>query len=93
MIDKDLATLYGVGTRELNKAVKRNLKRFPHDFMFQLTKKESDNLMFQIGTSSRGGSRKLPNAFTEQGIAINKALSQMSLLYHKVVKKIVSYGI
>ncbi len=55
MLDKDLADLYNVGTRDLNKAVKRNAKRFPIDFMFQLSKKEFENLMFQIGTSSWGG--------------------------------------
>ncbi len=51
MLDKDLAILYGIETRNLNKAVKRNLKRFPVDFMFQLTKSETEILMFQIGTS------------------------------------------
>jgi hypothetical protein len=70
MLDKDLAILYGVGTRDLNKAVKRNANRFPVDFMFQLTKSETEILMFQIGTSSWGGRRKLPYAFTEQGIAM-----------------------
>ncbi len=57
-------------TRDLNKAVKRNLERFPSDFMFQLNKKEAENLMFQIGTSSWGGTRKLPYVFTEQGVAM-----------------------
>jgi hypothetical protein len=70
MLDKDLAELYGVTTRDLNKAVHRNFKRFPDDFMYQLTKEEYSNLMFQIGTSSWGGTRKLPNAFTEQGVAM-----------------------
>jgi len=70
MLDADLARLYGVETRDLNKAVTRNLDRFPMDFMFQLTKKEAQNLMFQIGTSSWGGVRKLPRVFTEQGIAM-----------------------
>ena len=70
MLDNDLAVLYGVGTRDLNKAVKRNPKRFPKDFMFHLTQKEAGNLMFQFGTSSWGGRRKLPYAFTEQGIAM-----------------------
>jgi hypothetical protein len=70
MLDKDLAGLYGVSTGNLNKAVNRNIKRFPDDFMFQLTKEEFDNLMFQTGTSSWGGTRKLPNAFTEQGVAM-----------------------
>lgn len=64
MIDKDLATLYRVETRDLNKAVTRNLDRFPDDFMFQLTVEESKNLMFQFGTSSWGGTRKLPRVFT-----------------------------
>jgi ORF6N domain len=70
MLDKDLATLYRVGTRDLNKAVKRNLKRFPEDFMFQVSSAEAEHLMFQNGTSSWGGRRKLPHAFTEQGIAM-----------------------
>jgi len=70
MIDCDLAELYGVLTGNLNKAVKRNNKRFPEDFMFQLTKEEFDNLKFQFGTSSWGGTRKPPYAFTEQGVAM-----------------------
>ena len=70
MLDKDLAELYGVTTGNLNKAVKRNIKRFPDDFMFQLSKLEFDNLIFQFGTSSWGGTRSLPNAFTEQGVAM-----------------------
>ena len=70
MLDSDLALLYGVGTRDLNKAVKRNKDRFPVDFMFQLNQKEFENLMFQFGTSRWGGTRKLPNAFTEQGVAM-----------------------
>jgi hypothetical protein len=70
MLDRDLAELYGVETRALNQAVKRNLKRFPYDFMFQLTRSELDNLMSQIVTSSWGGVRKLPLAFTEQGVAM-----------------------
>ena len=72
MLDKDLARLYGVETRDLNKAVKRNIERFPSNFMFQLTKSEHELLMFQFGTSNdgRGGTRKIPNAFTEQGVAM-----------------------
>jgi hypothetical protein len=70
MLDKDLSELYGVTTRNLNKAVKRNLKRFPKDFMFQLNKQEFENLIFQSGTSNWGGTRKLPSAFTEQGVAM-----------------------
>ena len=70
ILDRDLATLYGVSTRDLNKAVSRNLDRFPVDFMLQLTREEFDNLKFQFGTSSWGGTRKLPRAFTEQGVAM-----------------------
>jgi phage regulator Rha-like protein len=72
MLDSDLAKLYGIETRNLNKAIKRNLPRFPEDFMFQLTKEEHESLMFQIGTSKigRGGTRKLPYVFTEQGVAM-----------------------
>ena len=70
MFDKDLAALYGVATRELNKAVSRNLDHFPNDFMFQLTAEEFKNLMFHFGTSSWGGARKRPRAFTEQGVAM-----------------------
>ena len=70
MLDRDLAELYGVSTGNLNKAVKRNIKRFPSDFMFQLTQREFENLIFQFGTSSWGGTRKTPFAFTEQGVAM-----------------------
>jgi len=70
MLDKDIADLYNIATRELNKAVSRNRARFPLDFMFQLTKNEFENLKFQFGTSSWGGTRKLPYAFTEQGVAM-----------------------
>ena len=70
MLDFDLAELYEVETRTLNQAVKRNIKRFPSDFMFQLSNKEFDNLMSQIVISSWGGTRKLPYAFTEHGITM-----------------------
>ncbi len=70
MLDRDLAVLYGVATRDLNKAVNRNLTRFPNDFMVQLTRIEFENLKFHFGTSSWGGTRKLPKAFTEQGVAM-----------------------
>ena len=68
MLDRDLASLYGVSTGNLNKAVKRNIERFPERYMFQLTSEE--NLKFQNGISSWGGSRSLPYAFTEQGVAM-----------------------
>lgn len=68
MIDKDLAELYQVETKRLMEQVRRNIERFDEDFMFQLTKNEFDNLMSQNATSSWGGTRKLPYAFTEQGV-------------------------
>jgi hypothetical protein len=68
MLDRDLAELYGVETRRLNEQVKRNLDRFPADFMFQLNQKEFENLKSQFATSSWGGRRKLPYAFTEHGV-------------------------
>lgn len=70
MLDKDLAELYGVTTGNLNLAVRRNLKRFPGDFMFQLSKEEFKNLILQIETSSWGGTRKSPFVFTELGVAM-----------------------
>lgn len=70
MLDKDLAMLYGVETFNLNKAVKRNIDRFPEDFMFQLNNEEFKNLIFHFGISSWGGTRKLPYAFTENGVAM-----------------------
>ncbi len=68
MLDSDLAELYEVETRVLNQQVKRNIKRFPEDFMFQLSKEEFDNLKSQNVTSSWGGRRKAPYAFTEHGV-------------------------
>jgi hypothetical protein len=72
MIDVDLAELYGVPTKRLNERVRRNSKRFPEDFMFQLTKAEAENLRSQFATSKagRGGRRTLPYVFTEQGVAM-----------------------
>jgi len=77
ILDKDLAVMYGVTTSNLNKAVKRNLDRFPDDFMFQLSIDEF-NLIFQNGTSSWGGTRKLPYAFTEHGVAMLAGLLNSS---------------
>jgi hypothetical protein len=70
MIDEDLAQLYGVLTRRLNEQVKRNKKRFPKDFCFRMTQKDIDILKSHFATSSWGGRRKLPLAFTEQGVAM-----------------------
>lgn len=74
MLDRDLAGLYQVTTSALNQAVKRNSKRFPPDFMFQLTNQEFANLKSQFVTSSWGGIRKMPYAFTEQGVAMLSGL-------------------
>ncbi|RDC58060.1 ORF6N domain-containing protein [Pedobacter chinensis] len=76
MLDSDLASLYQVETKNLNKAVKRNIERFPASFCFQLTEEEASNLRFQIGTSSLnyGGRRYLPYVFTEQGVAMASAI-------------------
>ena len=96
MLDRDLAALYETETKALNLAVKRNLKRFPIDFMFQLTKEEFEGLRsqfvttdksdrplrFQIETSkNRGGSRYLPYAFTEQGVAMLSGIHDVQLTH------------
>ena len=70
MLDTDLAALYGVETKQLKRAVRRNINRFPKDFMFQLTKEEFDDLRSHFGTSSWGGTRYMPLGFTEQGVAM-----------------------
>lgn len=70
MLDSDLAQLYEVPTKRLNEQVKRNLMRFPKDFMFQLTNEEYENLRSQFATSSWGGARTLPRVFTEQGVSM-----------------------
>ena len=70
MLDFNLAEMYGVETKRLNEQLKRNLKRFPKDFMFTLSEKETQHLRSQNATSSWGGNRRKPNAFTEQGVAM-----------------------
>jgi len=70
MLDRDLALLYNVETKQLVRQVRRNIERFPEDFMFQLSKGELENLRCQFGTSSWGGTRYIPIVFTEQGIAM-----------------------
>src|SRR5262245_46176246 len=70
ILDVDLAELYGVDTGALNRAVKRNVERFPVDFMFQLSRKEAEDLSCQFGISRWGGRRYQPYAFTEQGVAM-----------------------
>ena len=94
MLDKDLAGLYGAETRVLIQAVKRNIDRFPDDFMFQLQKEEFDHLKSQIVTSSWGGTRKIPYAFTEQGVAMlssvlrSKRAIQMNIHIMRVYTKL-----
>jgi len=82
ILDRDLAQLYGVKTKELNQAVQRNLERFPSDFMYQLTQEEVVNLKSQIVTSSWGGVRKPPRVFTEQGVAMLSGLLNSKKAIH-----------
>jgi hypothetical protein len=70
ILDRDLAVFYGVTTGNLNRAVDRNRERFPDDFMLRLTEEEFNDLIFHFGRSRWGGTRKLPRAFTEQGVAM-----------------------
>jgi hypothetical protein len=79
ILDRDLAALYGVTTGNLNKAVSRNLERFPGDFMIQLTAEEFRDLKFHFGTSSWGGTRKPPRVFTEQGVAMLSSVLKSKL--------------
>lgn len=79
MLDNDLAELYEVETRRLNEQVQRNIDRFPEDFMFQLTEEEFANLKSQIATSSWGGRRKLPFAFTEHGVLMLSSVLNSNL--------------
>ena len=82
MLDAHLAELYNVPTRRLNEQVKRNIGRFPEDFMFQLTKNEFVNLKSQIAISSWGGRRTMPFAFTEQGIAMLSGVLNSQIAIH-----------
>lgn len=79
MRDADLAVLYGVETKRLKEQVRRNLKRFPADFMFELNKDEIECLRSQIATSKRGGTRYAPMAFTEQGVAMLSSVLDQKL--------------
>ena len=82
MVDKDLAELYQVETRSLNQAIKRNIDRFPSDFMFQLTKDEYENLISQNVISRWGGIRKMPFAFTQDGIAMLSSVLKSKIAIH-----------
>lgn len=99
MVDKDLAEMYGVETKQLKRQVKRNIDRFPKDFMFQLTKKEFEILRSQIGTSSWGGTRYLPMAFSEQGIAMlssilnSKTAIEVNIRVIRVFTKLREYAL
>lgn len=106
MLDKDLADMYGVETKQLKRQVKRNIERFPKDFMFELTKKEFENLRYQIGTSSLsadkagwGGTRYMPMAFTEQGVAMlssilnSKTAIEVNIRIIRVFTKLREYAL
>src|SRR5688572_27376038 len=93
-LDEDLAQLYDVETRRLNEQVKRNPERFPEDFAFQLTSNEFENLMSQNATSSWGGRRKLPYAFTELGIAMLSSVlkSQKAIQANIAIMRVFTYA-
>jgi len=78
MIDKDLAELYSVETKQLKRQVRRNIERFPEDFMFELNEQEFENLRSHFGTSNWGGTRYTPMAFTEQGVAMLSSILNSS---------------
>lgn len=88
MLDEDLARVYGVSTSRLNQQVSRNRERFPEDFMFQLTREETDSLMLQIAISKkgRGGRRKLPHVFTEYGAVMLSAVLRTPIAVHASIQ-------
>ena len=99
MLDRDLAEMYGVETRIFNQSVKRNIGRFPKDFMFAVNEKEWQNLKSQIVTSSWGGSRYKPNVFTEQGVAMlssilnSKTAIEVNIRIIRVFAKVREYAL
>ena len=99
MLDQDLADMYAVETKQLKRQVKRNIERFPKDFMFELTKKEFENLRSQIVTSSWGGTKYIPMAFTEQGIAMlssvlnSKTAIEVNIRIIRVFTKLKEYAL
>ena len=99
MLDHDLAEMYAVETKQLKRQVKRNIERFPKDFMFEITLKEFENLRSQIGTSSWGGTRYMPMAFTEQGVAMlssilnSKTAIEVNIRVIRVFTKLREYSL
>jgi hypothetical protein len=99
MLDRDLAAMYGVETKVFNQSVKRNIERFPKDFMFTLNEKEWENLKSQIVTSSWGGIRYRPNVFTEQGVAMlssilnSKTAIEVNIRIIRVFTKLREYAL
>ena len=99
MLDSDLAKLYGVPTKRLNEQVRRNIKRFPKDFMFALSEKEWQHLRSQFVTSSWGGARYRPNVFTEQGVAMlssilnSKTAIEVNIRIIRVFTKLREYAL
>lgn len=99
MLDRDLAEMYGVETKVFNQSVKRNIDRFPKDFMFTLSEKEWENLKSQIVTSSWGGIRYRPNVFTEQGVAMlssilnSKTAIEVNIRIIRVFTKLRGYAL
>ena len=86
MLDRDLAELYQVETKQLTRQVRRNIDRFPDDFLIQLTEEELNNLRCQFGTSSWGGSRYRPLGFTEQGIAMLSSVLKSQTAVHVIIQ-------
>ena len=99
MLDKDLAEMYDVETKVFNQSIRRNIERFPKDFMFQLSEKEWTNLRSQIVTSSWGGIRYRPNVFTEQGVAMlssilnSKTAIEVNIRIIRVFTKLKEYAL
>lgn len=99
MLDRDLAAMYKVETKVFNQSVKRNIERFPKDFMFTLSEKEWENLKSQIVTSSWGGIRYRPNVFTEQGVAMlssilnSKTAIEVNIRIIRVFTKLREYAL
>lgn len=99
LLDEDLSEMYLVETKQLKRQVKRNMDRFPKDFMFELSKKEFENLRSQIGTSRWGGVRYMPMAFTEQGVAMlssvlnSKTAIEVNIRIIRVFTKIRQYAL